>query len=103
MKPETKFRQNQVLPFLQKLKNTYYESIQQLAISGSPDIILCVWGRFVALELKSKEGKLEPLQKYKLNEIKRTGGIALRVSPQNWEEVKENLSLMDQTKEEAWK
>ncbi len=102
MKAETKFRQNQVIPFLKTLKNTYYEPIQQASISGSPDFILCVRGRFVALELKDVGEKPRPLQEYKLNEIIRTFGVALVATKTNFEEIKQHLSELD-SKEEKWK
>lgn len=95
MKPETRFRQGKVLPFLKTLKNTWFEPIQQKAINGSPDYMLCVWGRFVALELKSRGGKVSALQQHKLNEINRTGGIAIIADPDNWENAKQLLSAMD--------
>lgn len=97
MKPETRFRQNKVLPFLRKLKDTWYEPIQQIAINGSPDFVLCMGGQFVALELK-KDAKTLPsaLQSFKLAEVRRTGGVAIVASPDNWDEVKKQLSEMDQ-------
>ena len=95
MKSETLFRINKVLPFLKNLANTYAQPIQQLAFVGSPDFILSVRGRFVALELKSAEGALRPLQSYVLEKIKKSGGVSLVASPDNWDEVKEILSDMD--------
>lgn len=104
MKPETKFRVNTVTPFLKSLKNTTYFPIQQFAIRGDPDFILCIWGRFVALELK-KDGAEDArsLQEYKLKKIQKTNGISFVASPDNWAEVSQILSEMDATKEMAWK
>jgi hypothetical protein len=95
-KPETVFRNGQVIPFLKKLKHTFYQSIQQMAISGTPDILLCVRGRFVALELKSKGGKPTALQNYVLDQITKADGISLVASPTNWSEVKELLTNLDE-------
>lgn len=69
---------------LKKLPNSWWESIQQLSIRGTPDIIGHVNGYFVALELKTKSGKLSKLQRIKLIEINRNKGIAVKVSPDNW-------------------
>jgi hypothetical protein len=95
MSTERSFRTGQVIPFLKSLKNTFFEPIQQMAIVGSPDFVACINGRFVALELKSKTGKLSPLQMYKLNQITFCNGISLVVSPNNWENVKKTLSDLD--------
>lgn len=59
--------------------------------SGIPDIIACVRGHFVALEVKSSTGKTSKLQDYNLKKINDSGGVALVVNPENWEEVKTYL------------
>ena len=86
MKPETKFRQR-VQRDLDTLPNTWAESIQQKSIRGSPDIISCINGLFVALELKIKGNGLTPLQKYKGELIKKAGGVFLGVWPEDWDET----------------
>jgi hypothetical protein len=95
MKPETRFRINQVDPFLKKLKGIWAESIQQVSISGTPDKLMCIRGKFVALELKSDDGELSPLQKDKRFLIERAGGVYIAASPTgkapetvSWEEAK---------------
>jgi len=95
-KPETRFRQGKVLPFLRTLKNTYAFPIQQVAVSGDPDYVLCINGYFVALELKAEGGKPSPLQNYKLTRIIVAGGIAIVVEPSNWEQVKQALTKLSQ-------
>lgn len=95
MKPETVFRQNQVIPFLKALKHSVFHPIQQKAICGDADFFGCVRGLFVALELKSKGGKLAALQAHKLSEIQRCGGIALVASPENWHCIREQLLKLD--------
>lgn len=87
-KPETKFRQNKVIPFIKKwLKNTHVFSVQQVSIVGTPDMLITCSGRFVALELKSETGSLSALQKFNLDAVKRTGGYGIVASPQNWRQV----------------
>ena len=95
MKPETKLRKRLVLPFLRSLKNTWFEPIQQLAIQGTPDFLLCVRGLFVALELKSEKGRLSPLQRRKLQMVEKAQGIAIVANPGNWKEVKQRLTNLD--------
>ena len=70
LKPESIFRTNKVLPFLKTLPFTYIMPIQQVSFAGDPDYVLCLQGRFVALELKAAGCKPRPLQDYKLNKIK---------------------------------
>ncbi len=85
-KPETKFRAR-ITPLLKAIPCSWWESIQQKAIRGTPDILGCIKGQFVALEIKSVDGRLTVLQRHKLTAIRNAGGIALEVNPKNWEEV----------------
>jgi hypothetical protein len=91
MNPETRFRTQTVDPFLKELPNTYAMSVQQVALVGDPDKILCINGFFVALELKARGGRLSKMQKYKLDQISAAGGVALVADPDNWERVKARL------------
>ncbi len=95
MKPESVFRQSKVIPFLRSLKNTHRFAIQQVAINGTPDFLLCVNGIFIALELKSKGGKTSVLQEYHLAEVTRCGGVALVATPDNWDYIKKTLLYAD--------
>lgn len=90
-KPETKFREDKVLPFLQTLPGTHVMAIQQMSFVGDPDFVLCVRGRFVSVELKSEEGAPRKLQKYIAQNIEKSGGIALFAYPQNWEQIQKLL------------
>lgn len=85
--PEAKFKNHVVLPDLKALSRTYVMTIQQSSIVGDPDLILCVNGKFVALELKANNGNLKKLQRYKLEKIKESGGIAFAVFPKDWPEI----------------
>lgn len=53
----------------------YIKKNEQLALVGDPDIFICHFGLFVAVELKFKYNKLEKLQGIKLREIKNSNGI----------------------------
>lgn len=45
--------------------------------SGIPDILACIDGKFVAIEVKrTKGGVVSPLQKAQIQKIKENGGIA---------------------------
>lgn len=80
---------------MDKLPNAWFESIQQIGIGGTPDILGCVGPYFVAIEVKTNLGKTSALQKYKLGQIKAAGSIALTVTPDNMDDTLkflENLS-----------
>ena len=84
---ETVFKEK-ILPLIRKLPNTWAVKIQQRSIRGTPDIIICVSGMFVALELKkSQKEKPDPLQDHNLLQINKAGGLGLKVYPENWPEV----------------
>lgn len=95
MKAETQFRTGRVDPFLARLSNAWFTSVQQVTILGTPDKLGVVRGRFVALEIKS-EGKLPTkLQDYILTMITRAGGVALVVRPENWAKIQNVLTKLD--------
>ena len=43
---------------------------------GIPDLLCCIYGRFVGIEVKQLGEELRPLQRLTLNEIYAAGGIA---------------------------
>lgn len=56
--------------------------------SGVPDIIMCIKGYFIAIELKRPDGKgkLSDIQKAQMERIRKAGGRAVMVS--SFEEFK---------------
>ena len=65
---------------------------------GTPDILCCVGGKFLALEVKSEIGKLSESQRDIIKEIERCGGIARVV--RSVEEVREILSEIERSLKE---
>ena len=55
--------------------------------AGTPDLLACVGGKFIAIECKSERGNLSQIQVHTLQKIREAGGIALVVSPRNIGEV----------------
>jgi hypothetical protein len=92
MKPETRLR-TKVMPLLKKIPNSWWESIQQKAIVGSPDVLGCINGIFIAIEFKSEKGILSKLQVKKLQDIERAGGKSFVIYPDNYLEIVSMLNL----------
>ncbi len=88
MAQEKKF-ENRVKKYLRD-KNIYYFKYFGNAYStaGILDLTLCVNGKFVAVELKSENGKTSPLQNYNISKIQESGGIAIVLAPSGFEEFK---------------
>lgn len=85
---ESRF-QKKVLSYLNELPNTYCFKKEAAAIRGIPDIIACVNGMFVALELKrSNKHKATELQAYTIELINSSKGFATVCNPENFDQVK---------------
>lgn len=56
--------------------------------SGTPDILACISGYFLAIEVKAQNGKPSELQLAKIDEIRKAGGFAYVVYPSGWEKLK---------------
>lgn len=56
---------------------------------GIPDILACVNGYFVAIEVKASNGRPSELQKHCVKEINKACGFAVILYPQDWELFKE--------------
>ena len=86
-KPETKFRAK-FRKRLEAIPYSWWESIQQKSIHGTPDILGCVHGHFVGLELKASiDAPISALQKVKIHRIREAHGIAMVVYPENADEA----------------
>lgn len=56
--------------------------------NGTPDILACVNGYFLAIEVKAPEGKPTELQLVKVDQIRNAGGFAYVVYPSGWLKLK---------------
>lgn len=90
-KPETVFKER-VLRDLKTLPLCWFSKIQQVAINGTPDILLCLNGIFIAIELKKDaKSKTSKLQDYNLQKIREAGGLSFVVYPDIWNDVLDDL------------
>ena len=63
----------------------------QFTKSGVPDILACVNGYFIGIEVKGPRGRANALQKYNLKKIRESGGLCYIVYPSGWESLREIL------------
>lgn len=96
---ETLFKEK-VLKDLKSLPLCWFVKIQQVSKRGTPDILLCVAGKFVALELKTETGKLSALQEFNLEQIANAKGIGLIATPSTWPVVFNLLKHLTNKKKE---
>lgn len=64
--------------------------------SGVPDILACVNGVFLAIEVKSPIGRPSKLQLFTIEEIKKSGGVALVLYPKDFEKFKTLVKTIKQ-------
>lgn len=69
------YLQKRILDFLSS-RGAYAVKIISANHSGVPDILACVNGKFVAIEVKNGT-KLSELQEYNIRKIQEAGGIAI--------------------------
>ena len=99
MKSEHEF-QKKVLKQLRELPYSHVEKISQLAERGTLDIVVCLRGKYVAIECKRSKADASPtkkgnaLQIYKANQIKKAKGKAYIVYPENWDFIYQKLRLI---------
>lgn len=85
--PEKQF-ENKVKDYLRKNKCWYikYWGGGDFTKAGIPDLLVCVNGYFLAIELKSSRGKATELQKVQIDLIRKSGGIAIILYPSMFNE-----------------
>ena len=70
-------------------EDIWFTKVSDRYITGVPDIVGCISGRFFALELKRDEGKPSKLQEYNIELLRRAGGEACVIRT-----VKEALEII---------
>lgn len=84
--------ENKVKKWL-KANNIWYFKVwgSMFQKAGVPDILACVGGQFVALEIKDEKGKPSKLQEYVVEQINNSGGYARFVYPSNYDSLISDL------------
>ena len=66
--------------------------------SGVPDILACVNGHFVAIEVKAETGKPSELQLYNVRKIQESGGVAMILYPKDFDKFKQLIKQLNMQK-----
>ena len=61
-----------------------YWAGSQFTKAGIPDLLCCINGYFVAIELKAQNGRPSELQLYQIEKIRKSGGLAFVLYPSAW-------------------
>jgi len=79
--------ENKIKGFLKEHNSWFlkYWGGGQFTKSGVPDILACVNGFFVGIEVKAKNGKPSPLQIHNLESIDDSGGAGILLYPDDYE------------------
>lgn len=56
--------------------------------AGVPDLLACIGGRFVGIEVKADDGEPSELQLWTIRQIRKAGGHAVVLFPSAFEEFK---------------
>ena len=67
--------------------------------TGIPDILACIDGYFLAIEVKAQNGKPSELQKHHVQEIINARGLAIILYPQDWDLF---VRLVKHLRERSW-
>ncbi len=86
--------QKQVTDFLHS-QNIYYVKVWGGGFqrAGIPDLLCCIRGKFVALELKTEKGTPTVLQKYNIFKIQESGGFARILRPSEFAKFKREVMV----------
>ena len=79
---EEKRIENSIKNWLEK-NNHWYIKVQggsNNPSSGVPDILTCIHGRFIGIEVKTPTGNTTKIQEYQIDQINKSGGIAVVVT-----------------------
>lgn len=88
---ETRFKE-WMLEELRKDRESWWVKTQQVSVRGTPDLLGCVSGRFVALELKdARSSHVDALQSWNVAKIQAAGGFARVVSREDAREVLQEI------------
>jgi hypothetical protein len=81
---ETTFKEK-VIKDLKTLGNCWFIKTMERGRVGTPDLLICLRGKFVAIELKREGKHTTKLQQLTLSKIAAAQGISFESSPSIWD------------------
>lgn len=87
--------ENKIKDFL-KSHDCYFVKYfaNRMTKAGIPDILASVNGHFVGIEVKATNGHPSELQLWNVKQIQKSGGFALILYPEYWEDFKTMISVL---------
>lgn len=84
--------------YLNSLKNCWYVKYWGggMSKSGIPDLLCCINGIFISIELKASNGRVSELQKYNTKLINKANGIGIILYPEGFEEFKKIIKGVEE-------
>ena len=97
--PAEKTFENKVKKFLES-EGAYFVKFfaNSYTKSGVPDVLACVNGYFVGIEVKAQQGKPSELQIYNVNKIREAGGFSMVLYPSAFQKFKDFVHDLKQEK-----
>ena len=88
--------EDKIKKFLKELPDTWFFKHWAGAYSqsGIPDIIACVNGHFVGIEVKAEDGHASPLQIRNIDLIQKSKGYAYILYPKYFEQFKKDMRAL---------
>ena len=74
----------------------YVTHIGQYGKRGVPDLVMCIEGLFVCVEVKTIKGKLTALQSLEIRRIEKAKGIAVVIYGRNKDALKELYETIEE-------
>jgi len=71
--------QKEIIDLLKEYPKVYLVKVHSATKAGIPDLLTCINGRFIALEVKTLKGKASELQLNNIQRIREAGGLAFVV------------------------
>lgn len=95
--PEKKLKDKIVKVLKEEGVYYFFPATHGFGRSGVPDIVCCVNGNFLAIEVKAGINKPTALQVREIEAIRRCNGVAVVANDENWDMVR---GLVRQMKEQ---
>lgn len=87
--------ENRIKKYIEKNNGWYVKFFANAYTkSGIPDILCCLNGRFLGIEVKQESGKPSELQEFHLQEINKIKGLGILAYPSGFDELKEIIDMV---------